>query len=397
VSQALERAAQFLGHRLDETSRPRLTDALHQLCRRFGVSEERIERLLEERHADTLRLLADHLTVCETYFFRSPEHFELLAALAQQAAEAGHPFNFAWCVGCATGEEVYSLAMTLLPHAPKLKVVGTDVSQRSLELARLACYRSRSFRGRTAETIPDLIRVPGGEWRVAPRIRDRCSFEIQNVASGTLRPPPPLPNRVDVIMCRNLLIYLRPELGQKVERSLLDSLNENGVMLLGAVEGRSRVPDGFRMLDEPSCHAVQRIKGATHPALPAFVPSRQVGPAVTLGKARELADQGDFGGALEHLKPMGEHPDALFLKGVICTERGELMQAETIFRHLCVIAPHFVAPRFRLLLLALRRGDVESQARLRRELIDCLAAQPDDDEAHHIRSVLVGLDLDAKR
>ncbi len=182
------------------------------------------------------------LAIGETYFFRDRAHFQLLRshilpALMIQRRQT-QTLNI-WSAGCATGEEVYSLAILLYEFLPdaadwNVRLIGTDVNARALEIARRAVYRPWSFR----HTEPALMRyftpVEGG-MQLKPFIRDRVTFRHGNLFGG-----PPLP-RFDIILCRNVLLYFSPERAEAAEALLYDALVPGGWLLLGASEGlRSR-------------------------------------------------------------------------------------------------------------------------------------------------------------
>jgi chemotaxis protein methyltransferase CheR len=165
--------------------------------------------------------LVTELTVDETYFFREPRHFDFVReVIVPEVLERRGPQHAvrAWSAGCATGEEAYSLAILLddarLPTSPY--ILATDISRPSLQAARGAIYGNWSFRGVPAATIERCFhRLPGvshgrhsNRYALAARFRNRVAFGYLNFA---LDPYPALDTGtwgMDVIFCRNVLIYL---------------------------------------------------------------------------------------------------------------------------------------------------------------------------------------------
>ncbi|WP_267681977.1 chemotaxis protein CheB [Nannocystis sp. SCPEA4] len=211
--------------------------------------------LLKNTPAEVDRLFQD-LLISVTQFFRDPELFEALARdvlpriLADRAP--GDPVRV-WVPGCATGEEAYSIAM-LLAEAPQTaalgaKIFATDIDDEALEVARA---------GRYPETIADRVSPerlerffaprPNGGWQVRKEIRDMCVFSTHSIISD-----PPF-SRLDLISCRNVLIYLESDLQRTVFPLFHYGLRPGGFLLLGPSENVTAHPELFTAVD-----AKQRI------------------------------------------------------------------------------------------------------------------------------------------
>jgi chemotaxis protein methyltransferase CheR len=196
--------------------------------------------------------LQDLLTVHETYFWRDEAQLrsvrdEVLPLLAEQG-RARRRLSI-WSAGCATGEEVYTLA--ILVHESGLfrdwfvRIYGSDVSRRCVSVARRGVYGAPSFRA-----IPPEIRKqyfhdrPDGA-HVAERIRNYCSFGQVNLAQeDKVR----LVGRQDAIMCRNVLIYFDAPARRSVTDGFLDRLNPGGILMLGHSESLAHVSNAFELL-----------------------------------------------------------------------------------------------------------------------------------------------------
>jgi chemotaxis protein methyltransferase CheR len=182
--------------------------------------------------------LIDEITVGETYFFRNPEQFELvrntiLPALARERS-AGHVLKL-WSAGCASGEEAYSLAILL--HECGLletaRVYGSDISALAVAKARAASYREWSFRA-VGPTFRGLY-FSGelAERTVADSLREQVSFRQLNLATDDYRASSGDICAMDLIFCRNVLIYFDAATNAHVERKLFDALAPGGWLVTG--------------------------------------------------------------------------------------------------------------------------------------------------------------------
>src|SRR3990172_4356693 len=204
-------------------------------------------KLLEEDPGE-IRSLHDDLLIQVTSFFRDRECFEELEATALpeglKAKAAGAPIR-AWVVGCSTGEEVYSLAMSLVeslgtsPYVHPIQVFGSDVSEKAIEHARAGLYSEAAMREVGEERRSRFFVKSERGWRVDKALRDLCVFARNDVARD-----PPF-SRLDLVSCRNVLIYFDHALQKRVLESLHHSLNQPGYLLLGRSENVSSAPRLF--------------------------------------------------------------------------------------------------------------------------------------------------------
>lgn len=216
-----------------------------------GVSANLAEAIarLEGDPADSpvVRALCRAASVTETFFFRDRPQLDALvraATIHLLAAKraAGSRTLRVWSVACATGEEAYSLAHLFLEAAPdfKLEVLGTDMNDVALEVARKGVYGRRAFRGTDPESLTSLLRpVPGG-FQVLPEVRERVSFRELNLVRDSF---PPLGRDLrpfDVVVCRNVLIYVDPVALPEVVRKLLRSSAPQSILALSPAEYPAR-------------------------------------------------------------------------------------------------------------------------------------------------------------
>ncbi len=237
----------FRGYR-DSTIKRRITRRM-VLHGRSDLAE--YAELLQSDRAEIDALYND-LLINVTSFFREPEIFEALNQRVfpeiLKAKTAETPIRV-WVPGCSTGQEAYSLAMAMLefveerPIRPQIQIFATDLSNTALQKARDGSY-SESIE---AEVSPERLRrfftKHEGGYRVTKVLRDLCLFAAQNVAAD-----PPF-SRVDLISCRNVLIYLTPQLQHRIIPTFHYALQPHGFLVLGASETIGQFSDLFAATD----------------------------------------------------------------------------------------------------------------------------------------------------
>jgi two-component system CheB/CheR fusion protein len=204
-------------------------------------------------HADEVQALQQECLITVTSFFRDPATFEALcrevAPRLLKDRAPGAPVRV-WVPGCATGEEVYSIVICLLEAAgeqgttPSFQVFGTDVSESALERARSGQYLAHIAQDVSAGRLQRFFSEVDGGYRVMKAIRDMCVFARHDVTRD-----PPF-SRMDLISCRNLLIYFEPRMQQKVLGVFHYALLSSGCLLLGTSETATTAGDLFAPLDK---------------------------------------------------------------------------------------------------------------------------------------------------
>ena len=210
------------------------------LGRAFGATPpqpERLLALLDVSSAARDELIAE-LTVGESYFFRDHGQFALLRehVLPDVASSAeSRPLRL-WSAGCSTGEEAYSLAVLCeeLGLAGRSHVLGTDISRVRLGAASRGLYTKWSLRGVRDDAVDRYFALRDRTYELRPDLRERVDFRYLNLAEDRY---PSLTSGVwgmDVILCRNVLIYFDRATIARVARRLIDSLAPDGWLILGA-------------------------------------------------------------------------------------------------------------------------------------------------------------------
>jgi two-component system CheB/CheR fusion protein len=218
-----------------------------------AIETDDMERYLEALRSDTreLDLLARDLLINVTSFFRDSKVFDLLAAkiipdlVGSQPAE--HPVRI-WIAGCSTGEETYSLAMlfreqiTAAKRNVKLQVFASDVDPEAVASAREGLYPETIEAAVSPARLARFFTKEDHGYRVLPELREAVVFTVQDVLAD-----PPF-SRLDLVSCRNLLIYLRPEAQAKVVALFHFALREGGILVLGNAETAGNVDGRFELV-----------------------------------------------------------------------------------------------------------------------------------------------------
>jgi chemotaxis protein methyltransferase CheR len=189
--------------------------------------------------------LASHLTVGETYFYRDPKSFEVLETrVLPELIRSRHKERRLkiWSAGCCTGEEPYSLAILLHRMLPGLRswsitILGTDINPRFLEIASKGAYGPWSFRD-SPPWLRDryFTKDRDGRHEILPEVRNIVRFEYLNLAEDVFPSLVIGTGAMDLILCRNVLMYFAAEEAAKAARKLSNCLREGGWLLVGAVE-----------------------------------------------------------------------------------------------------------------------------------------------------------------
>lgn len=194
------------------------------------------DRLIADRHAfDTLAI---ELTIGETYFFREPAHFEAIRREFIADFCGSRPASArlrVWSAGCASGEEAYSLAILCEQTglAERAEILATDISRASLDKARRGSYAEWSLRSSPEAFIATYFRRSGKVFHVADRFKGRVAFEYLNLATDNYPSAANGTAGTDLILCRNVLIYLDNSTIRRVAERMLECLAPGGWLITG--------------------------------------------------------------------------------------------------------------------------------------------------------------------
>jgi two-component system CheB/CheR fusion protein len=299
--------------------------------RRMGIHQvDRIAdyvRFLQE-NSQEVELLFKELLIGVTSFFRDPAVWEQLRGEVIPALLADRPAGGTlrgWSAGCSTGEEAYSLAMVFReavaqavpPESFKLQIFGTDLDRDAIEKARQGLYPANIAADVTPSRLERFFVKEEGGYRIGKEIREMVTFATQNVIMD-----PPF-TKLDFLVCRNLLIYLAPELQKKLLPLFHYSLMPRGILLLGSSESVNAFSELFAPVDVKS--RIFRRRESVLPAQPIAFPSsfapappgtqKESIAAKPAANLQALADQL----LLQHFSPpavlVNEKGDILYISG----------------------------------------------------------------------------------
>jgi chemotaxis protein methyltransferase CheR len=213
--------------------------------------------------ARELQELVDEVSINETSFFRIPSHFEFLSTTALPARmrvrrEARSKRLRIWSGGCSSGQEVYSIAMVFLETAVfheswDLALVGTDISAKALAVARGGAYDKQQIRDVTPARRQMFFDQRGDRYSARAWVRRGVDFVRGNILDG-----PPWSD-VDVIFCRNVMIYFDAAHQQRLVTRLAEALAPGGYLFLGHTETLRGMSGRFRMISLRPGIAYQRL------------------------------------------------------------------------------------------------------------------------------------------
>ena len=240
------------GHDFSEYKEKTLVRRLQRRMQVLQVEtpEAYIERLTE--HPEELDMLLREVLISVTQFFRDPAAFDALNELVLKGLVSGRGGGEeirVWVPGCATGEEAYTIAIMLREAIdsrrprPKVQIFATDLDERAIATARAGRYR-QPIAGLSAERAERWFTVEGNDYCVKPEIRETCVFSVQSVVKH-----PPF-SKLDLISCRNLLIYLDTPMQERLMRTFHYGLKPGGKLFLGMSESITRATKLFVVNDK---------------------------------------------------------------------------------------------------------------------------------------------------
>lgn len=371
-----------------------------------------LDRLRGPGREGELGRLVELLTIQETAFFRNPEHFRALAEAVLPRLlprPADRPIRI-WSAGCATGEESYSIALTLLEAGTQsAEILGTDVSEAALDVARAGRYGRRAVRLVPAPVLDRYFHRDKDHFLAGETLRRLVRFEYLNL----IQEPFPAARFAgcDVVFCRNVIIYFTPESVRRLVRTLAECLAPGGVLFLGPSETLWQLSTDFELAEwaggfyyrrrqpvhvpeprpvprrieppRPKPRRETRRVAPPGPPAPLGLESAQqalrAGDAASATAALEAAVAGEgidapplvllgylhlCGGRFEAAADLAGRalardplcPDAHLLEGLIAREQGRHEEAMAAFKRALYLAPASALARYQLGQLYALRG-----------------------------------------
>ena len=372
--------------------------------------------------AGQLDMLASHLTIHETYFWREPLVFDALCGQILpdliRARAGGEKRLRIWSAGCATGEEPYSLAIALRRAIPdpenwNITLLATDINPRVLRKAAAGVYGDWSFRN-----VPPWLKeryfqsIEKGKYELLPEIRKMVSFAYLNLAEDIYPSPLNNTNAMDIIFCRNVTMYFTPERTVKVGRNFSRALVDGGWLMVGASELSQQIFTIFTPVNFPGAIVYRKEdrETRTFPVLPAdvalpgaefFAPPEEAAagtgreplpprpeesgikqpaetaPAQSLAREDTREARADIAPAVRALANRGKLTEALalcekaiasdkmnpglhFLCAIILQELDHIEEEAASLKRTLYLDPDFVPAYYALGNLMLRQGDMQA-------------------------------------
>ncbi len=180
---------------------------------------------------DALASFVDYITINVSEFFRNPEQWEYLEKEVIPKFTSKSKVRI-WSAACSTGDEPYTLAMLFLKYLPRIRfsITATDIDDLSLAAAREGIYSAKSIKGVPEEFMGCFTKTENDKYVIAPEIRKCVNFKKHNLLKDEF------PRNMDLIVCRNVLIYFTEEKKEELFSQFHDSLGHGGVLFLGNTE-----------------------------------------------------------------------------------------------------------------------------------------------------------------
>lgn len=384
--------------------------AVRRAMKRAGVRDPADFLGLATAGTGAWEVLLEELSVGETYFFREPDQLAFIrdAVLPDLAARAGPAGLRAWSAACATGEEAYTLAM-LLGDAGcgAFRVLGTDVVRSRLAAAERGSYRRWSLRGVPDAAAGRWFGREGDRFRVRDEVRAAVTFAPLNLADPRRAYVAAGAWGMDLVLCRNVLIYLDDATTRHVAARLMDALAPGGWLFLGASDpplaglvpcevvttgggvayrrprrAAAPVPSAAPSARPPAGAAMQPL-AATPAGLPAATPDPAVpapDAAEAAARVRALADRGELDEAASAcaaaLRAHRDSPELLVLHSTLLLTARRFAEAAAAARSALYLDRGCAVAHLALGSAAARSGDAAAARRSLRNAADLLRALP---------------------
>ncbi len=383
-----------------------LNVAIQTRLRELDIDDTASYLALLQRSHDELTELTEEVVIPETWFFRDRHPFDTLGMLTEKALlENSSPGWRILSVPSSTGEEPYSIAMTLLMAGMKpdqFCIEAMDISQRALARAKNGHYGQHSFRGVQDSRVRErFFDASENDYIIKPEIREMVNFKHANLLDKRFSDQP----GYDIIFCRNLLIYFDDEGKEAAYKTLHHLLNPNGILFIGHSESGA-IPNSFTHTRHTGAFAYRKNTGQPETdvdkllglvkkhsviqEIPASITENSqpvTNKADTLTKAeiilktnsdsdleqaRKYANAGDFFNAeiicREYLDNNVHDASAHYLLGLIW-DKDQPDKAEKSYRKALYLDPHYSDALTQLALLLERQGKPQQAQQLRQRAI----------------------------
>lgn len=234
---------------LHEGKRPLVVARLQKRLRALSLDtfSKYLKYLEQDNSGDELTLLLDSIATNHTYFFREEQHFKILAEkVVPEMRKNRRPLDI-WCAASSTGEEPYTIGMTLSDLDPPMdfRMVASDISTKALRAASAAVYKMPAVEKLPIDTLRKYFEKGMGEAAGFARVRKELRSKIQFRQINLLEVPK-FETKFDVIFCRNVMIYFDRAVQQRVVSALEKNLRPGGYLFISHSESLNGITHGLR-------------------------------------------------------------------------------------------------------------------------------------------------------
>jgi chemotaxis protein methyltransferase CheR len=448
LSMVCEVIASRMGLHFPVERRPMLSRNLVSVAGEFGYNniKEFIQWLLSTTLNDEqLEILAAHLTITETYFWREPRVFAALTdfILPELIKSKKREKNIRiWSAGCSTGEEPYSIAIALHKTIPKIKdwnitILATDINAKALVKAETGIYNQWSFRNSPSWLKSTYFHCKQDrKFEIIPEIRKMVTFSGCSLAEKNYLPASGSTDSMDIIFCRNVLMYFTYEWADKISQNLFHSLSEEGWLIVSSCELSPQLFQKLTPVNFPgailyrktgkepahsfSVHSIETPEPLSDIAfLTTKASAKMVTKVVTkeehqspqntpeesyadrIIEIRSLAGKGHLAEALsacnEAITSYKLAPGLYFLRASILQEMDKGGEAIKSLKQAIYIDPEYMMGHFTLGNLFFRQGNIKNAKRYFNNALDLLNTGTNDDiipeseglSVKHIRDIII--------
>lgn len=212
--------------------RPQMERRINSFMRSNGAQDyASFIKMINENH-ELYRKFIEHLTINVSEFFRNKTHWDVLRNKIIPALLADRNRLKIWSAGCSTGEEPYSLAILMKEYFPGRfdQILATDIDIEALNKAKTGLYSPKAVQAMLPETVNKYFIDEGNYLRIKDDIKQQVRFERHDLLKD------PYPTDLDLILCRNVVIYFTEETKDKLYRKFVNALRSKGVLFVGSTE-----------------------------------------------------------------------------------------------------------------------------------------------------------------
>lgn len=343
--------------------------------------------------------LSNALTINETYFFRESPAINLFKTVIVKEIVANNGNYKIWSAGCSSGEEPFTLAILIKENLPthiskNINIIATDLSNNALEKARIGIYTQWSFRETPNSIKEKYFKAIDGKWQICEDVKRMVSFSNLNLIKDEYPSIPKGINNLNLIFCRNVLMYFSQENIKLVTNKLYNSLNEGGWLVTSQVElnnelfpdfGKANLCNGFFYKRErelttfkessaPKKKVPKEQKSETSSLLPTKTKVKSSDVLVIdnqeehitpspLQSAKELANKGEYEKAIAILEKLSSRDslniDFSYLYATILSEKGDIERSADYFKKCIYLDPTHILANYMLGNIYIELGKTE--------------------------------------